>query len=82
MDFFDQILNPNHSHTYTYANPRAHNLPAAPEFDSQICNLIKKVQIWKPSSSAFKGQITIPSPSWDFKEGFQIKTIHPNAEKR
>ena len=82
IDSLDQKPYPNHSIHKCKANPSDQNHKAAQEHHNKVCIFSRKLKYWKPSSSAIKGQITIPLPSWDFKEGFQIKTIHPNAEKR
>ena len=76
------IINWIHSLYKCRPNPRAKNLRAAPENKSKVWVFVKKFQNWNHDSKAFQDQIIIPLPSWDFKEGFQIKTIHSNTKKR
>ena len=44
IDSLDQILNPNHSHIYTHANPTPKNLQAAPEKDNKVGIFSRKLK--------------------------------------
>ena len=67
-DSLDQIFNPNHSHTYTHANPSAHNLEAAQKHPKQVCIFWLKFQNWNRGSKAFQGKIPIAIACKSFTE--------------
>ena len=82
LDSLDQILNPNRSYVYMDAKPTPHDLPAAPEKHRETWVFCQKIGNWKLGCRSIQAKRLVPSPSWGFKEGFQIKTIHPNTKKR
>ena len=80
MDFFDQFLNPNHSHVYIDANPTPKNNKAAPEIHCQVWVFWQIFQNWKLGSSAIQAKIIVPLSCWDIKEGAWIKIIAWNIK--
>ena len=76
-DSLDQIFNPNHSNTYTHANPSAHNLKAAQKHHRQPCIFSRKLKYWKHVSKAFQDQITTPLACQGYQETIPIKNIVP-----